>query len=352
MYMYERESLVLQFEEKLEKNKQEILEECHNFIKRVVESRHNRVMTWQKRKFELLVQWKTGGCSNKTKEDVFTGAKTSEASTNTSKWVKNLLDKPLTQAQRSLLAHDPNYAVIPRVPPKEEYIAAIEQACHKLEEGKADELRVEVKHLLKKAITPRSNISKEEVQAIQELKRDDSRIILTADKGVVMVVLNKEDYIQKAKHLLNQPTYKKMKEDPTSKQKARLIKLLRNIKAEGGITEEQYKKMYPTGVGAPKFHGIPKIHKQDTPLRPIVSSIGTASYNTAKELAKILKPLVGKSQHHLQNTKDFIQPIKDVKLQQGETIISYDVKALFTSVPIQPVLNIIKNKLEDNQQLQ
>ena len=143
-----------------------------------------------------------------------------------------------------------------------------------------------------------------------------------------------------------------MKEDPTSKQKARLIKLLRNIKAEGGITEEQYKKIYPTGAGAPKFYGLPKIHKQDTPLRPIVSSIGTASYNTAKELAKILKPLVGKSQHHLQNTKDFIQQIKDVKLQQGETIISYDVKALFTSVPIQPVLNIIKNKLEDDQQLQ
>ena len=87
--------------------------------------------------------------------------------------------------------------------------------------------------------------------------------------------------------------------------------------------------MYLTGAGAPKFYGLPKIHKQDTPLRPIVSSIGTASYNTAKELAKILKPLVGKPQHHLQNTKDFIQQTKDVKLQQGETIISYDVKALF-----------------------
>ena len=167
-----------------------------------------------------------------------------------------------------------------------------------------------------------------------------------------MVVLNKEDCIMKAKHLLNQPTYKKMTEDPTSKQKARLIKLLRNIKAQGGITEEQYKKMYPTGAGAPKFYGLPKIHKQDTPLRPIVSSTGTVSYNTSKELARILKPLVGKSQHHLQNTKDFIQQIRDVKLQQDETIISYDVKALFTSVPIQPVLNIIKNRLEKDQQLQ
>ena len=55
---------------------------------------------------------------------------------------------------------------------------------------------------------------------------------------------------------------------------------------------------------------------------------------------------------HVQNTKDFIQQLKEVKLQQDETIISYDVKALFTSVPIQPVLNIIKNKLENDQQLQ
>ena len=110
--------------------------------------------------------------------------------------------------------------------------------------------------------------------------------------------------------------------------------------------------MYPTGAGVPKFYGLPKIHKQDTPLRPIVSSTGTVTYYTSKELARILKPLVGKSQHHLQNTKDFIQQIKDVKLQQDETIISYDVKALFTSVPIQPVLNIIKNRLEKDQQLQ
>ena len=297
-----------------------------------------------------MVQWKTGGHSKIPKENGFIGDKTSD--TSTSKWVKNLSNKPLTQTQRSLLAHGPNYVVIPKNPPRDEYIAAIEQACHKLKEGEADELRVEVKNLLKKAKTPRSNISREEFQAIKELKRDDSRIIFTTDKAVAMVVLNKEDYIKKAKHLLNQPTYKKMTEDPTSKQKARLIKLLKNIKAEGGITEEKYKKMYPTGAGAPKFYGLPKIHKQDTPLRPIVSSTGTVSYNTAKELARILKPLVGMSTHHLQNTKDFIQQLKEVKLQQDETIISYDVKALFSSVPIQPVLNIIKNKLENDQQLQ
>ena len=47
----------------------------------------------------------------------------------------------------------------------------------------AEELRVEIKNLLKKAKETRSNITKEEFQAIKELKQDDKRIILTADKG-------------------------------------------------------------------------------------------------------------------------------------------------------------------------
>ena len=109
--------------------------------------------------------------------------------------------------------------------------------------------------------------------------------------------------------------------------------------------------MYPTGAGPPKFYGLPKIHKRETPLRPIVSSTGTASYNTSKELANILKPLVGWTSHHLKNTKDFIDQIKDIKLLPDETIISYDIKALFTSVPIQPVINIIKKKLENDKDL-
>ena len=53
--------------------------------------------------------------------------------------------------------------------------------------------------------------------------------------------------------------------------------------------------MYPTGAVPPKFYGIPKIHKRDVPLRPIVSSRGSTNYEVAKELARILRPLVGSS---------------------------------------------------------
>ena len=215
-----------------------------------------------------------------------------------------------------------------------EYIVTVEHACSKLNQGQSEELRVEVKKALKKAQRPPLNISKEEYKALNELKKDNSRMILTIDKGVALVVMDKADYTKKAEELLNKPTYRKIPEDPTSRQKNKLINTLKNIKAEGGLSDEAYKIMYPTGTGSPKFYWLPKIHKPGIPLRPIVSSTGTVTYSTAKELAKILKPLVGMSTHHVHNTKDFVEQLKDIRLKQGEYIISYDVTALFMSVPI------------------
>ena len=72
---------------------------------------------------------------------------------------------------------------------------------------------------------------------------------------------------------------------------------------------------------------------------------------TAKELAKILKPLVCKSIYHVHNTEDFIQQIKDIKLQEDQCMVSFDVKALFTSVPIKPAINTIKKLLEEDPEL-
>ena len=65
----------------------------------------------------------------------------------------------------------------------------------------------------------------------------------------------------------------------------------------------------------------------------------------AKELAKILKPLVGKSPHHINSTQDFVEQVKHITLAPGEWLSSYDVSALFTSVPIDPALKIIKDLL-------
>ena len=128
----------------------------------------------------------------------------------------------------------------------------MEQAYQHLTQGEAEELQVEVKAVLKKAHPPRPNITREEQKALKELSDDKSRVILTADKEVLMVVMDRE-YIRKAEELLNQPIYKTNPADPTTKQMNKLITLLKNIKAEGGINDAMYKRMYTTVAGSPKF---------------------------------------------------------------------------------------------------
>ena len=82
--------------------------------------------------------------------------------------------------------------------------------------------------------------------------------------------------------------------------------------------------MYPMGYNVSKFYGLPKIHKPDTPLRSIVSSRGLVTYGVAKVLTKILKPMAGRSPHHIHSTQDFVEQANKVTLKPGECLSSYD----------------------------
>ena len=119
-------------------------------------------------------------------------------------------------------------------------------------------------------------------------------MVLTADKGVAMVVMDRKEYMDKVEGLLTQLAYKTITTDPTNKLKAKLIQKLKRFKRETNMGEGMYKTMYPTGCTAQKCYGLTKIHKTGTPLRSIVSSRGSVTYGVAKVIAKVLKPLVGK----------------------------------------------------------
>ena len=161
-------------------------------------------------------------------------------SNSNSKWVINSSKVELTRAQRSLLEKGPNFAISPSNIPNLDYITAIETVGHKLKEEDAAELRGEINGILKKGKIPKPNLDKEERTALHQLRKGKDRVILTADKGVAMVVLDKEDYINKAKELLNTPAYKEIPKDPTNKLKAQLITKLRRIKKDRKLDEGMY----------------------------------------------------------------------------------------------------------------
>ena len=129
--------------------------------------------------------------------------------------------------------------------------------------GLPAQLRGEINAVLRKGKAFKPNLNKEERIALNQLRKDKDRIILIVDKGVVMVVLDREDYNNEAKDLLNTPAYKEIPKDPTNKIKAQLITKLRRIKKDRKLDEGMYKTRYPTGfVFCLSSMGYPKSIKQ------------------------------------------------------------------------------------------
>ncbi len=71
----------------------------------------------------------------------------------------------------------------------------------------------------------------------------------------------------------------------------------------------------------------------------------------AKYLAYILSYLVGKNGHHINNSQEFVEKVIHLILSPDQVMISYDVSALFPSVPIKDALDIILIKLQNDPTL-
>ena len=60
----------------------------------------------------------------------------------------------------------------------------------------------------------------------------------------------------------------------------------------------------------------------------------------------ILQPLTNKSQHKLQSTEDFIDFMKTAQIPDDYKLVFFDVKSLFTSIPLQLPLDCTKTIID------
>ena len=95
----------------------------------------------------------------------------------------------------------------------------------------------------------------------------------------------------------------------------------------------------------PHLYGSPKIHKDGTPLCPIVDYTGSMAYNTSKAIAD-LKPLIGKTKYHRKNTVDFSKDLSSMDILEDEIMNFHGMVSLFTNVPLNLDMYIIRKRLE------
>ena len=104
-----------------------------------------------------------------------------------------------------------------------------------------------------------------------------------------------------------------------------------------------YNSLYTSGTHPGLLYGLPKIHKPDIPLRPILSSINTPTYKLSKFLVPLLEPITS-NQYTLKDSFDFVNFISNLSFNECY-MTSFDIKSLFTNIPVQETINIISERL-------
>ena len=101
-----------------------------------------------------------------------------------------------------------------------------------------------------------------------------------------------------------------------------------------------------TGEYKPGYlYGTVKTHKNDNPLRPIISQIPTPTYTTAKCLNNIITAYLP-AKYQINSTDDFLQLIRATN--SNGILASMDVESLFTNVPVLTTVDIICDAVYNN----
>ena len=117
------------------------------------------------------------------------------------------------------------------------------------------------------------NITKVEHEVLIKLSKSQSIVVVKSDETNQVVIMNKNNYIEKLMTSLGDAAkFKKLNKELTRTRENRFNAPLLKMKKEGKITDERYQLMRSTGAIPGKFYGLPKTHKKDNPLRPIISN--------------------------------------------------------------------------------
>ena len=177
-------------------------------------------------------------------------------------------------------------------------------------------------------------------------------LITKPDKGAGVVILNKNDYNDKMKTILNDTTKfldlgPVTNNDNTAKIESRIQRRLLQLRKEYLISKQVYEAIRPTGSQRPRMYGLPKIHKKDVPLRPILSMTGSAQHQLAKWLTSLLQPVLENfSSNCLSDSFTFVKEVRKFTFSSSSVFLcSFDISSLFTNVPLAETIEICADAL-------
>ena len=289
-------------------------------------------------------------------------------STTTVNSVINLSKYPLSSDEKDLLSKGLKYVIGPSKPSLHYNFLNFEKFYQKLREIKSateekpicETFLSRFKYLIhsyhsecNKFYKSHSNRSTDELNIIKKLSNNKDLIITRPDKGNGVVVMDKSDYILKMNDVLNDNSkFERLSSDVSTKslatqirkQEDKLNRTLRKFRDDSFIDKATYKYLYASGSQIGYLYGLPKIHKPNIPLRPILSAIDTFNYRLSKFLVPLLSPITT-NKYTVRDSFTFAKEITNLDFKDV-TMTSFDVKSLYTNIPLEETISICTSLLK------
>jgi len=153
-------------------------------------------------------------------------------------------------------------------------------------------------------------------------------IITKPDKGSGVVTLNKNEYNDNMMTILNDITKfldlgPAISNDNTAKIETQIQRRLLQLNKKKLISKTEYKAIRPTGSQRPRMYGLPKTHRKDVPLRPILSMTGSAQHELAKWLTCLLQAVLQHlSANCVSDSFTFVEEVRNFTFSPSSSVSS------------------------------
>lgn len=313
----------------------------------------------EKQRIDKLFKKIKGKQQKKLKNLTNTNTVPNNTSSSTLNWLENISDTQIPENVAHTLSYGPDFCLNitqEKSLPVTEYITSIESAIHSKDNETKDTIRAEVTNLITnhklkirhkkfKNNRTQTKIEKHLNHTKKFLKDNTQIVILKPDKSNKTVIMNKTDYETKMEALLNDTiTYKKINNDPTNIFQNKNNTFVKKLLNKKEINEVQAKQLSIHNAVPPKLYGLPKLHKPNVPMRPIVSYIKSPFYKLSKYLSNCLSNITRKNNYYIKDSFSFKQFIDTVDLPDDYKLLSLDVVSLYTNIPNDLVQSIISEK--------
>ena len=194
----------------------------------------------------------------------------------------------------------------------------------------------------------RPNVNSSARMNLKNLKKTDDIVIKPSDKCKSFVLMDRDEYVGKALKITD--SYQKVDKNPTGNLENTTKNLMKTI-LTNKIPQDHLKRLLPQHTRTAEFYGLPKTHKPDIPLRPIVAACGDPLDKLSWFLQLILGQLLNFIPTHLPNSDIFLARLRQtfpVRLPKNCVIFTMDVCNLYGSIPIQEGIDSVMTLIHDN----